>query len=40
MISRAEAQAHAGLAQVFDDADADKDGKLSADEYRAYSAKR
>ena len=37
-ISRAESQAHAGLAQVFDTADADKDGKLTPDEYRTYSA--
>ncbi|SBV37176.1 Calcium-binding EF-hand-containing protein [uncultured Stenotrophomonas sp.] len=37
-VSRAEAQAHAGLASVFDAADADKDGTLTSDEYRAYTA--
>jgi len=37
-ISRTEAQAHAGLASIFDAADADKDGKLTTDEYRAYTA--
>lgn len=37
-ISRAESQAHAGLARIFDAADADKDGKLTPDEYRAYTA--
>ncbi|KRG64166.1 hypothetical protein ABB26_08935 [Stenotrophomonas humi] len=38
-ISKAESQANAGLAQVFDDADADKDGKLTQEEYRVYAAK-
>ena len=29
---------NAGLAQVFDQADSNKDGELSADEYKAYVA--
>jgi hypothetical protein len=37
-ISKTESAANAGLAQVFDQADADKDGKLTADEYKAYVA--
>ena len=37
-ISKAEAQVNAGLAQVFDQADANKDGELSPDEYKAYVA--
>lgn len=37
-ISKSEAQVNAGLAQVFDQADANKDGQLSADEYKAYVA--
>ncbi len=35
-ISKTEAQVNAGLAQVFDQADTNKDGELSADEYKAY----
>jgi len=35
-ISKSEAQANAGLAQVFDQADANKDGELTPDEYKAY----
>jgi Ni/Co efflux regulator RcnB len=37
-ISKTEAQVNAGLAQVFDQADTNKDGELSADEYKAYVA--
>jgi len=37
-ISKSESQVNAGLAQVFDQADANKDGQLSADEYKAYVA--
>lgn len=37
-ISKTESQANAGLAQVFDEADGNKDGKLTADEYRVYAA--
>lgn len=37
-VSRNEAQAHAGLSQIFDAADSDKDGKLTPDEYRNYTA--
>ncbi|MDC6684876.1 EF-hand domain-containing protein, partial [Leclercia adecarboxylata] len=37
-ISKAEAQVNAGLAQVFDQADTNKDGELSPDEYKAYVA--
>ena len=37
-ISKAEEQVNAGLAQVFDQADTNKDGELSADEYKAYVA--
>jgi len=29
---------NAGLAQVFDQADSNKDGKLTPDEYKAYVA--
>ena len=36
-ISKTEAQVNAGLAQVFDQADTNKD-ELSADEYKAYVA--
>ncbi len=39
-ISKTEATANAGLAQVFDAADADKDGKLTQEEYRAFAAKQ
>jgi len=37
-ISKSEAQVNAGLAQVFDQADTNKDGELSADEYKAFVA--
>ena len=37
-ISKTEAQVNAGLAQVFDQADSNKDGKLTQDEYKAYVA--
>ncbi|WP_312237269.1 EF-hand domain-containing protein [Stenotrophomonas sp.] len=37
-ISKAEAQVNAGLAQVFDQADSNKDGELSPDEYKSYVA--
>lgn len=37
-ISKAEAQVNAGLAQVFEQADTNKDGELSPDEYKAYVA--
>jgi len=36
---RQEASANAGLSQVFDQADADTDGKLTADEYKAFVSK-
>lgn len=35
-ISKSEAQAHAGLAQIFDQADTDGDGRLTPEEYKAY----
>lgn len=35
-INKTEAQVNAGLAQVFDQADANKDGELTADEYKAF----
>lgn len=35
-ISKDESQVNAGLAQVFEQADANKDGQLSADEYKAF----
>ena len=35
-INKAESQANAGLAQVFDQADANKDGELTPDEYKAF----
>lgn len=35
-INKTESQANAGLAQVFDQADANKDGELSPDEYKAF----
>ncbi len=38
-LNKTEAQGVASLAQVFDEADGDKDGALSADEYKAYLAK-
>jgi len=37
-ISKTEAQVNAGLAQVFDQVDTNKDGELSPDEYKAYVA--
>lgn len=38
-ISKQEAAANPGLSQVFDQADADADGKLTADEYKAFVSK-
>ncbi|MEI2795071.1 EF-hand domain-containing protein [Pseudoxanthomonas sp. F11] len=38
-ISKQEAAANAGLSQVFDQADANADGSLSADEYKAFVSK-
>ena len=38
-ISKQEATANAGLSQVFDQADANADGSLSADEYKAFVSK-
>lgn len=38
-ISKQEASANPGLSQVFDQADADTDGKLTADEYKAFVSK-
>ncbi|PJJ98683.1 calcium-binding protein [Lysobacteraceae bacterium NML91-0213] len=37
-LSRDEATAHSALAAVFDQADADSDGQLTADEYRTFAA--
>lgn len=37
-ISKEESAQLASLAQVFDDADADSDGELTADEYKAFVA--
>ncbi len=37
-ISKPEAQVNAGLAQIFDQADGDHDGKLTPDEYKAFVA--
>lgn len=39
-ISRAESAALPALAAVFDEADADGDGELTAEEYRAHAAAR
>ena len=39
-ISKQEAQVNAGLAQIFDQADADANGKLTPDEYKAFVAKQ
>jgi hypothetical protein len=39
-LSKAEAQRHQGLASVFDQADSDADGELTADEYRAFVEKQ
>jgi len=38
-LSKTEAAPLASLSQVFDQADTDADGKLTADEYKAYVAK-
>ena len=38
-ISKQEASSNAGLSQVFEQADADTDGKLTADEYKAFVSK-
>lgn len=38
-LSKTEAAPLASLSQVFDQADSDADGKLTADEYKAYVAK-
>ena len=35
-ISKTEASSKAGLSQIFDKADADTDGKLTPDEYKAF----
>lgn len=35
-LSLQEAQAHSGLAQIFEHADSNADGQLSQDEYKAY----
>ncbi|MCD7097745.1 EF-hand domain-containing protein [Stenotrophomonas sp. MMGLT7] len=37
-ISKQEAQVNAGLTQIFDQADSDKNGKLTTDEYKAFVA--
>ncbi|KAF1687375.1 calcium-binding protein [Pseudoxanthomonas broegbernensis] len=39
-LSRQEAQRHAGLANVFAEADSDADGELTGDEYRSYVQKQ
>ncbi|HET6397820.1 MAG TPA: EF-hand domain-containing protein [Pseudoxanthomonas sp.] len=39
-ISKQESQRHAGLAAVFDQADADGNGQLTAEEYRGYVQKQ
>ncbi|WP_369942618.1 EF-hand domain-containing protein [Xanthomonas medicagonis] len=39
-ISQQEAQVNAGLSQIFSQADADHNGKLTPDEYKAYVAKQ
>ncbi len=39
-ISKQEAQVNAGLAQVFDQADGNTDGKLTTDEYKAFVTKQ
>lgn len=38
-ISKTEASSNAGLSQIFDKADADTDGKLTPDEYKAFVSK-
>lgn len=39
-LSKQEAQRHAGLSNVFAQADADSSGELTADEYRGYIEKQ
>jgi len=39
-LSKAEAQRHSGLANVYAQADADANGELTADEYRGYVQKQ
>ncbi|MEL1262914.1 EF-hand domain-containing protein [Pseudoxanthomonas putridarboris] len=39
VISKQEAAANAGLSQVFDQADTDMDGNLTAEEYKAFVSK-
>ncbi|MEJ1098328.1 MULTISPECIES: EF-hand domain-containing protein [unclassified Pseudoxanthomonas] len=39
MISKEESAANPGLSQIFDKADADADGKLTADEYNSFVSK-
>jgi hypothetical protein len=39
-LSKSEAASHTALAQVYDQADTNADGQLSADEYRAFIAAR
>ncbi|UYB52865.1 EF-hand domain-containing protein [Xanthomonas sp. AM6] len=39
-ISKQEAQVNAGLSQIFSQADADHNDKLTPDEYKAYVAKQ
>ncbi|KOR43222.1 hypothetical protein ADT25_13445 [Xanthomonas oryzae] len=39
-ISKQEAQVNAGLAQIFDQADGNADGKLTPDEYKAFVVKQ
>jgi hypothetical protein len=39
-LSKQEADSHPGLASVFTQADADGDGQLTADEYRAFVEKQ
>jgi hypothetical protein len=38
-ISKQEASSNAGLSQIFEKADADTDGKLTPDEYKAFVSK-
>ena len=39
-LSKGEAAGHSALAQVYDQADVDSDGQLTADEYRGFIAAR
>lgn len=39
-ISKQESQVNAGLAQIFDQADTDANGKLTPEEYKAFVAKQ